>query len=150
MTPADSSDDDDRQRKPISVRDGVLGKKASLPPAAPSGDASPQRIRPRRMGGAMDAVGAAEESGRGSAATARTFKDGETEWIVRLAGAGRSGTAPDPGVPLMHLTFSHASDPEPVRDLLVAGRGIESLYEEELRGLLARSRLLPKKGGSSG
>jgi hypothetical protein len=125
MAPSDSRKDD-RPRKPMSVRDVVGGRKRSVrdggaPSSAPAESAPPP---------STDA----------SAVVSRSFSDGESEWTVRIAGAGRSGTVPDRGVPLMHLTFTKGPESDPARELLCAGRGLEDLADEELRTLLERSR----------
>lgn len=94
--------------------------------------------------GAAGTEGVKETDGAESAEAARGAEEDEevewVEWVVRVVGAGRSGTPPDLGVPLIHLTFSMSSESKPSRELLCPGRGIESLHDEELRALLARSR----------
>jgi hypothetical protein len=125
MAPSDSRNDE-RPRKPMSVRDVVGGRKRSVRDGgAPSG-ASAESVPP--------------SSTDASAAVSRSFSDGESVWTVRIAGAGRSGTAPDCGVHLMHLTFTKGSESDPARELLCAGHGLEDIPDEELRTLLERSR----------
>ena len=41
----------------------------------------------------------------------RSFEHDGSEWIVRLCGQSSTGSAMDPGAPLMHLVFYSAADP---------------------------------------
>ena len=78
-------------------------------------------------------------------APTRRFALEETEWIARLAGEGYGGTgALAPGY-LAAIRFCRADSPdEPVSELLVPRGRFESLYDEELRELLARAEPLDR------
>ena len=71
----------------------------------------------------------------------RTFEHDGGEWIVRLCGQTSTGSATDPGAPVMHLFFYTAADPSVAcGDALVAGRSLEGLPELRLSELLAKVR----------
>ncbi|MFP3949020.1 MAG: hypothetical protein ACLFWG_09845 [Longimicrobiales bacterium] len=79
----------------------------------------------------------------------RRFEVEGEEWIVRISGRTITGSRPDPGALLMHLSFFRSEDPEdPRRRLITVDRPLDALYEEDLRELYERSR--PTGSGSSG
>lgn len=80
----------------------------------------------------------------------RRFVVEETEWIARVAGRTLCGTGQStPKAPVMEVRFHRADEPEsPVMRLMVAGRTLEDLYDDELRALFHRSR--PVEGGDEG
>ena len=81
---------------------------------------------------------------------ARTFEHDGCEWIVRLHGQASTGSAMDPGAPLMHLFFYAAADPlEACGDLLETGRSLEGLPDHRLSELLVKVRLAASANDSS-
>lgn len=71
----------------------------------------------------------------------RRFEVDGAEWIVRISGRTITGTRPDSGALLMHLSFFRPAEPEtPVRALVTVDRPLDVLYDEDLRELLERSR----------
>lgn len=81
----------------------------------------------------------------------RTFEHDGCEWIVRLCGQTSTGSASDPGAPVMHLFFYTAADPfVACGDTLVAGRSLEGLPELRLPELLAEVRSAPHPNETSG
>ncbi len=81
----------------------------------------------------------------------RSFEHAGCEWIVRLLGQTSTGSAMDPGAPLMHLVFYTAADPSvPCGDALVPGRSLEGLPQVHLPDLLAKARSAPSPNRSSG
>lgn len=166
----DESGSDDEERKPISVRDlmppsasegrrrapvrrrpqkpGDGPEEAEEEPAdeepdeedgeAAGGESSPSRPTPVRV--AMDAPPPGD-SRPTEALPSRRFEARDEEWIVRITGRTMTGTRPDPGALLMHLTFFRAEEPEsPVRELLTVNRPLDALYPEDLDEFLERSR----------
>ena len=82
---------------------------------------------------------------------ARSFEHDGCEWIVRLCGQASTGSAMDPGAPLMHLVFYRATDPlTACGDLLETGRSLEGLSEFRLSELLGSVRLALSANDSSG
>ena len=80
----------------------------------------------------------------------RTFEHDGREWIVRLRGQASTGSAMDPGAPLMHLVFYSAADPDVAcGDILETGRSLDGLSEFRLPELLADARLAPSANDSS-
>ena len=71
----------------------------------------------------------------------RSFEHDGCEWIARLCGQTSTGSAIDPGAPVMHLFFYTAADPSVAcGDALVAGRSLEGLPELRLSEILAKVR----------
>ena len=80
----------------------------------------------------------------------RSFEHDGCEWIVRLCGQTSTGSAMDPGAPLMHLVFYPAADPSVAcGDLLETGRSLDGLPELRLSELLDKVRLAPSANDSS-
>ena len=80
----------------------------------------------------------------------RSFEHDGCEWIVRLCGQSSTGSAGDPGAPLMHLVFYSAADPfVACGDLLETGRSLDGLPELRLPELLTKARLAPSANDSS-
>ena len=80
----------------------------------------------------------------------RNFEHDGREWIVRLTGQSSTGSAMDPGAPLMHLVFYSVSDPfVACGELLETGRSLDGLPELRLPELLAKARLAPSANDSS-
>ena len=80
----------------------------------------------------------------------RSFEHDACEWIVRLCGQSSTGSATDPGAPLMHLVFYSAADPfVACGDLLETGRSLDGLPELRLPELLTKARLAPSANDSS-
>lgn len=76
--------------------------------------------------------------------------DGE-EWIVRISGRTVTGTRPDAGALLMHLSFFRPDEPESaLRGLITVDRPLDALYEEDLLELFERSRPMDREGIGSG
>ena len=81
----------------------------------------------------------------------RSFEYDGCEWIVRLCGQTSTGSAMDPGAPLMHLVFYRAADPfVACGDLLETGRSLDGLSELRLSELLVEVRLAASANDSSG
>lgn len=81
----------------------------------------------------------------------RNFEYAGCEWIVRLCGQVSTGSAMDPGAPLMHLVFYTVADPSVAcGDALVPGSSLEGLSELELPELLDRARSAPSLNEPSG
>ena len=80
----------------------------------------------------------------------RSFEHDGSEWIVRLCGQSSTGSAMDPGAPLMHLVFYSAADPfVACGDLLETGRSLDGLPELRLPELLIKARSAPLANESS-
>ena len=78
---------------------------------------------------------------RGAEGRSRAFQAGEEEWAVRVSGRTASGRGTDPRVPLVLLFFASGAEPDrPIREILVPGRGLEELTDQELIVLLGRAR----------
>ena len=74
----------------------------------------------------------------------RSFENDGCEWIVRVGGQTSTGSARDPGAPLMHLIFYTAADPSAAcGDVLVPGSSLEGLPELRLRELLTDLKISP-------
>ena len=68
----------------------------------------------------------------------RSFEHEGCEWIVRLCGQTSTGSATDPGAPLIHLVFYAAADPlVAYGEVFVPANSLEGLSELRLRELLA-------------
>jgi hypothetical protein len=81
----------------------------------------------------------------------RTFEHAGCEWIVRLCGQTSTGSAMDPGAPLMHLVFYKTTDPSTAcGEALVPGSSLEGLPELRLPDLLGKARSAPSPNRSSG
>lgn len=153
-----SESEEHEGRRPISVRDLMPPSAADSPRRAPerrrrSGqpgepspvrddeedeDPSPSRPTPVRV--AMDAPPPGDSRPARELPSRRFEVEGE-EWVVRITGRTVTGTRPDPGAPLMHLTFYRAARPdEPERELLTVERPLDALYVEDLAEFLERSR----------
>ena len=81
----------------------------------------------------------------------RSFEHAGCEWIVRLCGQTSTGSAMDPGAPLMHLVFYTAADPSVAcGEALVPGTSLEGLPQRQLPDLLAQARSAPLSNESGG
>jgi hypothetical protein len=81
----------------------------------------------------------------------RSFEHDGCEWIVRLCGQTSTGSAIDPGAPVMHLFFYAAAEPSVAcGDALVAGTSLEGLPELRLPELLVNARSTPLPNEKSG
>lgn len=70
----------------------------------------------------------------------RRFHVDGTEWIARVAGRSLYGTGSTPRARLMIIEFCRAEAPDtPVRRMLVPGRSLEQVWDEELGDLLQRA-----------
>lgn len=138
------SDAPDEAKRPIPAREG-LGAAGGASGAAeegeregkesPGGSEAPRPTPVREMMSPEPGVTGDWEVPR------RTFEHDGKEWIVTLAGRTVTGFPPDPGAPLMKLHFAPAEAPEsPEWELLCVGRGLDALYDEELRHYLERAR----------
>ncbi len=79
----------------------------------------------------------------------RSFEHDGSEWIVRLCGQSSTGSAADPGAPLMHLVFYSAADPfVACGDLLETGRSLDGLPELRVPELLTMARSAPLSNDS--
>lgn len=129
-TPPERVERMDRDEEP-SGESEVSGEEAD--DAAAASPPTPVRV-------AMDAPPPGD-SRPPQALPTRSFQARGEEWIVRITGRTVTGTHPDAGALLMHLTFFRSSDPEkPARELLTVDRPLEALYEEDLEEFLDRSR----------
>lgn len=149
--PEDSGSEEPERGKPFSVRDVAPSSPARARPpdrkeggqgddGEPEGARDDDERRPTPVRVAMDAPPPGD-SRPTEALPARRFEAGEEEWIVRITGRTITGTRPDPGAPLMELTFYRAPESdEPVRELLTVERDLDAFYEEDLEELLARAR----------
>lgn len=146
----DDTNDGGRSKKPIPVR-RTAGHARRTPreeeeareeEGAKSG-ASPTPVRE-----VVDGPGTA--TARRPEAADRRFEVEETEWIARVAGRTLCGTGQStPKAPVMEVRFHRADEPEsPILRLMVAGRTLDDLYDDELRALFHRSR--PVDGGDEG
>ena len=80
----------------------------------------------------------------------RDFTHDGREWIVRLTGQSSTGSAMDPGAPVMHLVFYSSSDPfVACGELLETGRTLDGLPELRLPELFAKARLARSANESS-
>lgn len=151
MAEGETSDGD--RKRPPSVKE-VLGapRPVSSSASSPSeagkareegeGDGRGGRPTPVREMMGPEAVGEAARI----ELPRRTFEREGEAWAVTMVGTTVTGAPRDPGAPLMHLHFSRAETPdEPLRELLCVGRGLDRLFEEELRELLERSRPLEER-----
>jgi len=79
----------------------------------------------------------------------RRFEVEGQEWIVRISGRTITGTRPDAGALLMHLSFFRFEEPEmAARRLVTVNRPLDAFYDEDLRELFERS--LSTEAGSVG
>ena len=79
----------------------------------------------------------------------RSFEHDGSEWIVRLCGQASTGSAMDPGAPLMHLVFYSGADPlVACGDVLETGRSLDGLPELRLPELLIKARSAPLSNDS--
>lgn len=70
----------------------------------------------------------------------RRFEVEGKEWIVRISGRTITGTRPDAGALLMHLSFFRPEQPEmPARQLVTVDRSLDAFYDEDLQELFERS-----------
>lgn len=141
-------DPDNRRTKPISIRDAVgegesVRESGSRPRSDEPRPPIPVRERKRKL------LHSAASTAAEASAEIRTFSDGDVDWRVQVTGRGRSGAPPDAGVPLVHLTFTAKGEAGEARELLVAGEGVASLQEEELKALLNRSRPVRPDAGTT-
>lgn len=105
-----------------------------------SGESQPAASVPTPVRVAMDAPPPGDSRPPEALPSRRFEVDGE-EWIVRISGRTITGTRPDPGALLMHLSFFRPEEPEtPIRTLITVDRPLDALYEEDLGELLGRSR----------
>lgn len=147
----DRSEGSDEAQRPTPARQG-MGKSSGSSPrrgrsegsGSLSARADPQRPTPVREMMAPEALA----SGTGWEPPSRTFEHEGREWVVILVGQTLTGFPPDAGAPLMNLRFAPAEAPDqPERELLCVGRGLDALFDEELRHYLERAR--PFRGGSA-
>jgi len=143
---------------PASQAPGLRGQRER--PEGPRGK-GPSRRRERGRGSRPDGSGMApgrEEPQRPQLAPTpleelphRNFEHDGCEWIVRLCGQASTGSAIEPGAPVMHLFFYKAADPDVAcGDTLVAGRSLEGLPELRLLELLAGARSAPSANETGG
>lgn len=136
---------DGTQDVPMSQAPGLRGQRER--PEGPRGSGSSRKNEGGRMR-RPDRRGAAsgrEEPRRPALertpledAPSRRFEHDGCEWIVRLCGKTSTGSAMDPGAPLMHLVFYMAAEPlVACGDVLVTGKSLEGLSELRLPELLA-------------
>ena len=132
-------------------------------PEGPRGKGSSRRSeggrgrRPDRKRAASGRASGREEPRRPSLAPTpledlpfRSFEHDGCEWIVRLCGQASTGSAMDPGAPLMHLVFYSGADPlVPCGDVLETGRSLDGLPELRLPELLTQARSAPLSNDSS-
>ena len=143
---------------PTSGAPGLRGQRER--PEGPRGKGS---SRKREGGGRRRPDRKGAESGRGETQRSRlrptplenlpyrSFEHAGCEWIVRLHGQTSTGSAMDPGVPLMQLFFYTAADPSVAcGDALVPGRSLEGLSQLQLPDLLAKARSAPSPNEASG
>ena len=115
-----------------------------------------RRRRPDRKRAASGRASGREEPRRPSLARTpledlpfRSFEHDGCEWIVRLCGQASTGSARDPGAPLMHLVFYSGADPlVPCGDVLETGRSLDGLPELRLPELLTKARSAPLSNDS--
>ncbi len=97
--------------------------------------------RPSRPTPVRAAMGKSQPLKAESQAPSRIFDLEAQRWIVRAAGATRSGTGSDTGAPLLFLTFAREEEPDrPVREAIAVASDLEALTWDELEELFARSR----------
>jgi len=160
----------EERRRPTPVRETLRGDSGAAPDAASEGRSAaggertapaPLPARPRTAPGQAPgtaAAGGGPADRRGPTPVRESMEStpseppaeeepsvrfcrGAEEWIARLAGHGRSGTAPDGGAPLMSVAFARAHDPETTLfDTLLVGRTLAGVEEQELVELLDRAR----------
>ena len=71
----------------------------------------------------------------------RVFQGGEEEWSVRESGWTASGRGSDPRVHMVLLLFARGAEPDqPIQEILIPGRGLDELTDQELFVLLGRAR----------
>ena len=149
---------DGKGNVPTSQAPGLRGQRER-----PEGPRAKDSSRKRRGGGRRrpDRMGA--ESGREKPQRSRleptplenlpyrSFEHAGCEWIVRLCGQTSTGSAMDPGAPLMHLVFYTAADTSVAcGEGLGPGRSLEGLPPRQLPDLLAQARSAPLSNESSG
>ena len=143
---------------PTSQAPGLRGQRER--PEGPRGKGS---SRKREGGGRRRPDRKGDQSGRGKPQRSqleptplenlpyRSFEHAGRQWIVRLCGQTSTGSAMDPGVPLMHLVFYAAADPSVAcGDALVPGRSLEGLSQLQLPDLLAKARSAPMPNEAGG
>ncbi len=156
--PRTAGDSDTPASVPAPKAPGLRGQR-ERPEGPRRKGASRKRERGRRRG--PDRKGAASSRGeRPRPALERTplenlpfrsFEHEGCEWIVRLCGQTSTGSAADPGAPLMHLVFYPAADPfVACGDVLETGRSLDGLPELRLSELLSKVRSAPSANDSDG
>lgn len=140
----------ERPERAAEPEEEVGGPEEEGPPAEEGGVEEPAGAAsvPTPVRVAMDAPPPGDSRPPEELPSRRFEVEGE-EWIVRISGRTITGTRPDAGALLMHLSFFRGDDPEDLRRRLVTvDRPLDALYDEDLRELYARSR--PAAGGGSG
>jgi hypothetical protein len=111
-----------------------------LPPESP---ASPDRTReeatPTSVRQGLEP--ARQDRLRDVEVPSRVFQGGEEEWAVRESGWTTSGRGSDTRVPMVLLLFARGAEPDqPIQEILIPGRGLDELTDQELSVLLGRAR----------
>jgi len=111
-----------------------------LPPESPaSSDRTREEATPTPVRQGLEP--ARQDRFRNAEVPSRVFQGGEEEWAVRESGWMASGRGSDTRVPMVLLLFARRAEPDqPIQEILISGRGLEELTDQELSVLLGRSR----------
>lgn len=135
----EEASDGGKAEKADTATEEEAGEEEQEEPQAAASVPTPVRV-------AMDAPPPGDSRPPDELPSRRFELDGE-EWIVRITGRTITGTRPDAGALLMHLSFFRPEEPgDPIRRLVTVDRPLETLYPEDLAELFGRSRLAEPEG----
>ena len=111
-----------------------------LPPESPaSSDRTREEATPTPVRQGIEP--ARQDRFRNAEVPSRVFQGGEEEWAVRESGWMASGRGSDTRGPMVLLLFARRAEPDqPIQEILISGRGLDELTDQELSVLLGRSR----------
>jgi len=145
--------------EPTPIRD-VVGESGTTPKRTSEGGPErpefgrgerkerPARSRPFSVRDTVD--GAAHEPTAVQELPSCHFEVEGVQWIARLSGRASTGSGPNPGAPLLHLTFFKSADPlVAVVETLLPGESFDQLFEADLSDVLATARAVPRLNQSA-